>query len=177
MLTDEQRAKIKTMPTNRAQIDDYNFLKACEFDLKEAQKTLEKRVRLIPGGWRDLRLITKVLENLLDNILLTFEPEKREHIKRNAERCQHKLIFGRPAVPQADDYLMSKKDTAMLIHAASKQCQLCLGTPQDCKQCDLGRTFDRISFVSRQNRAWWEVWERSKRTNIGTDPGYYGGSE
>lgn len=172
MLTDEQRAKIKTMPTNRAQIDDYNFLKACEFDLQEAQKTLKKRVQLIPGGWRDLRMITKVLEKLNSNMELTFEPEKREHIKRNADRCRHKLIFGPQATPANDDYLMSKQDMGVLVCTASKQCGLCMGEPNDCKQCQLGKTLDRVSFVSRQNRAWWEVFAACERKDIGVDPGY-----
>lgn len=172
MLTPEQGREIKTMPTNRAQIDAYNFLRACAYDLKEAQEPMKKRLKLLPHGWRDLRMLTTVLEHLCEDLKWTFEPEKREHIIRNGDRIQHKLVFGPSATPENDDYLMSKQDMGVLIYAASKQCELCLGSPQDCRQCTLGRTMDRTSFVSRQDRAWWEVFERSKRTDIARDPGY-----
>ena len=122
-------------------------------------------------------MITKVLENLLINMELTFEPEKRAHIKRNADRVQHKLVFGPQAAADGLDYIMSKNDMAVLMTYSVKNCQICMGSPADCKQCQLGQTLDRVSFVSRQNRAWWEVFSRACRTDIGKDPGYLEGVE
>lgn len=171
-MTDEQRANIKTMPTNRAQIDAFNFLRASANDLKESQPILRKRLGLIPGGWRNLRMLTVVLENLCNDITLTFEPEKRQHIIRNGDRMKHKLVIGPPVTKEQDDYVLGADDMSVLLLYASKQCGLCIASPSECKQCRLGKTMDRISFISRQDRAWWEVFERSKRTDIGENPGY-----
>lgn len=174
MLTDEQRANLPTKPANRAEIDAYNFLCASLTDLLEAQETMEKRAKLIPGGWRNLRMISAVLENLLRDLKCTFPREKRAQIQRTAQRMRHKLVIGPQVYTDEDEYVFGAHDMGVLTYAASRQCQLCMGTAADCKQCELGQTLDATSFISREERAWWEVFDRAARVDIGAKPGYEG---
>lgn len=168
------RPPLPIKASNRAEMDSFNYLTACLTDLAIAQETMEKRVRLIPGGWRNLRMITSVLKNLLVDIKHTFPPEKRAQIQRTAQRMRHKLVIGPQVFTDDREYVISDQDMGVLTLAASRQCQLCMGTPAECKQCELGKTLDSTSFISRGDRAWWEVFERAARVDIGVEPGYEG---
>lgn len=168
----KDKAQLATMPANRAQIDSYLYLCASLSNLIEAQKSMQKRVRLIPNGWRNFRLICSLFERLLKDLGETFEPAKRAQLQRMVGRIRIKLVIGPQIVQEEEQYVLAQKDFGVLISAATKQCQICMGSPEDCKQCELGRVIDGVSFISRQNRAWWEVLSRAERVDVGVDPGY-----
>ena len=163
---------IKTKPSNRAEQDCYLYLCASLSDLIEAQEKMERRIRLVPRGWWMIRVCTSLLTKLLRGIWQTFEPEKRRQIQRTSERVRHKLIIGQQATTEEEQYVVAAKDFGVLMCAASDKCGLCMGTPQDCKRCDLGKVIDGLSFISRQDRAWWEVFSQAQTRTIGEEPGY-----
>lgn len=37
--------------------------------------------------------------------------------------------------------------------------------PDECNHCKLGQVIDRCSFVTRDNRAWWEAIEAARKEN------------
>ena len=168
--------EIKTRPSNREEQDHYLFMLASVSDWIEAKesKGMEARFRGIPNGWRDLCLVVAVAKNLTKKLKYTYEPNKRMQMQRTADRARHKLIIGPQATTDEEQYVLCSSDFGVLMVAATEKCGMCLGTPADCRQCDLGKTLDAVSFISRQNRAWWEVFERSKRVDIGEEPGYEG---
>lgn len=169
MMTREQMQELPQKAANRAEIDAFNYLSASLTNMIEDSPALEKRARLIPGGWRDLRMITKKLEILLKTMMFTFEPEKRAHIQRTSRRIRLKTFIGRQVVQEENEFVIGETDMGVLIYASSKNCELCMGRASDCKQCTLGRTLDATSYISRENRAWWEVFEKSKRMDIGME--------
>lgn len=164
--------EIRTKPSNREEQDCYLYLAASLTDLIEAQEKMEKRIRLIPRGWWMIKACTGLLKKLLKGLRDTFEPEKRRQMQRTADRCRHKLVIGPQAVRDEEQYVLSEHDFGELIYAAIEKCVLCMGSPADCKGCPLGKVLDGVSFITRQNRAWWEVFEASKRVDIGEEPGY-----
>lgn len=72
-MTPEERKNLPKKRAYRNEIDAYYRLYAAMSTVVEAEENLEKRVRLIPGGWRDLRMIHTKLRNLLKCTLYTFE--------------------------------------------------------------------------------------------------------
>jgi glutamyl/glutaminyl-tRNA synthetase len=74
----------------------------------ETVKKMERRVRSIPGGWRDLRLVQSKLEKLGDNLMLTIPPEKLRNLKKMAKRSRFHIVLG----PQATQ--TAKADEALL---------------------------------------------------------------
>ena len=161
--------EIKTKPSNRAEQDHYLYLCASLSDIIDAKEQMETRIRMIPNGWRDWCMLTSVMRRLMIDLKMTFEPAKRAQMQRTAERCMHKLLIGPQATTEEEQYVVKASDFGVLMYAATDKCQLCLGTPSDCKACQLGKVLDGVSFVSRGDRAWWEVFEKSTRCDIGEE--------
>lgn len=154
---------MQTRVANRAEVDAYYYLDAFSRELARIEGDVNKRVHMIPGGWRDLRLIRKKLDGLLDGLDKTFEPEKARQIKRMGNSVRIKLEFNRQAVRDAEMMLVDMEELGILITAASQHCKLNMCEPEQCRKCMLGRVMDKLSWVSRENRAWWEVFEAKIR--------------
>ena len=166
-------SEIRTKPSNSVEQDHYLYLCASFSDMMDAKECrhMEQRLRMIPGGWRDFCLMTSLMKKILKNLKMTYEPVKRKQMQRTADRCRHKLIIGPQVTNEEEQYVLSRSDFSVLVLAASEMCTLCMGVPSQCKGCDLGKVLDEVSFISRQNRAWWEIFEASKRRDdIGENP-------
>lgn len=177
MLTDEQRHALPKKRANRREIDAFYGLAACLSFLIDAsgdkerdeKGMLEDRSRLIPGGWRDLRLIRTKTENLLKCILNTFEPEKQRTIAKQMDHLRIKTVFGPEASKDPEMFMLPTEDLALLIYAATQECKLYMCPSGDCARCKLGKVLDSASFVSRGDRAWWEVFEHAKKRDVGME--------
>ena len=165
--------EIKTKPSNRAEQDHFLYLSASLSDVLDAKDEMEARIRLIPNGWRDWCLLASVFRRMLGKLKMTYEPSKRAQMQRTADRCKHKLIIGPQATTQEEQYVICQSDFGILAEATASKCQLCMGNPSDCKGCPLGKVLDSLSFISRQDRAWWEVFSQALTRDIGEEPGYH----
>lgn len=168
MRTDEQRSNFPTKRANSAEVSTYNMLCASLYDLSQAahkeNSPVQKRLRMIPGGWRDMRMLYARMEGLLRDMWFTFEPEKRAQIRRMQTGMRNKLVVGPQACKDAGLFVLSEKDLGVLLFSATDRCKTCLGTPGECKRCQLGKTLDDVSFISRgDDRSWWEVMEAAPR--------------
>lgn len=164
--TDEEIAHLKlpTKPANRAEVDGFNYLSACVTDLEFAQEHMEKRIRLIPDGWREFRMIQARLEQLVKIMVMTFEPEKQMQIWRTSRVMRHKLIYAPEVVREKDKFLIPSDDLGMLITAAGEACKMRMCTAAECNKCKLAKTLDGYSFVTRgKHRAWWEVFSAASQ--------------
>lgn len=176
-LTDEQKKAIKTRRANRREIDAYYGLAAalsCLFDAAGDREdndpgALAERAKLVPGGLRDLRCATAMLKGLLPCMLLTFEPEKRRSIGKQMQHLRIKTVFGPEAHKDPEMFMIPISDLGLLVQAAAESCKVRMCAPGECAQCDLGKVIDRASFVSRGDRAWWEVFEQAQRWDIGEE--------
>ncbi len=149
---------IKTKALNRPEIDAYNDLTACTSQIIYASEPLERRLKgASRTGWRDLRLATNRLLSVIRTVSETIPEEKRVQLVKNARYCQVKLVYGPQAAKDPEMHLLRTEDLAVIISAASEQCKLCMGTDGECRSCQLGKAFDRTSWVSRGRRGWWEV--------------------
>ena len=159
MMTDAEIMALPKRKANRAEVDDMYYIGAYARKMGELQKDIEKRVRLIPGGWRDLRMIASRTEGLLRALMGTFEPEKAVQIDRMQNSLRVRLDFNRQVVRENDMILVDMDELAVLLVAAKGQCQLGMCLSEECRKCQLGKVLDNLSWLSRENRAWWEVFE------------------
>lgn len=171
-MTDGQRAKLPTKRANSAEVEEYNFLCAALKDLEIAARDdgpLYKRFHMIPGGWRDIRMLYARLESLLRDVWFTFEPIKRAQIRRTQDRLRHKLVMGPQVTKDEHQYVLCEYDFGILLYASTEYCKTCMGTPGECRKCQLGKTLDATSFISRgEDRSWWEVMENAGRAETET---------
>lgn len=168
MMTDAEIMALPKKKANRAEVDAMYYIGAYGRKMGELQKDIEKRLRMIPGGWRDMRMIASKTENLLRALLGTFEPEKAVQIDRMQNSLRVRLDFNRQIVRENDMLLVDMDELGVLIVAAKGQCQLGMCTPEECRKCQLGKVLDNLSWVSRDGRAWWEVFETMTREEDGS---------
>lgn len=169
MRTDEQRENLPKKRANSAEISTYNMLCASLYDLSQAahddKSPIKKRLRMIPGGWRDMRMLYARMESLLRDVFFTFEPEKRAQIRRMQVGMRNKLTVGPQVCRDEGLFVLNENDLGVLLFSATDRCKTCMGTPGECRRCQLGKTLDAVSFISRGgNRSWWEVMESAPRS-------------
>lgn len=171
-LTEEQKQAIPQKRANRKEIDAYYGLAAalsCLFDAAGVKDDdddpgiLCERARLVPGCLRDLRCATAMITSAVQNMKLTFEPEKRRSISRQMQHLRIRTVFGPEAHKEPEMFMIPIEDLGLLVQAATEACKVRMCAPGECSQCELGRAIDRASFVSRGNRAWWEVFDQMVR--------------
>lgn len=114
----------------------------------------EKRIKAIPGGWRDLKLCRTLLKKLADNMQRTLPPEKRESLNRTKGRMYFKTWCGPEAIRTAPDevILLSKELSTLIVSAHEGKCTTCFET--NCRACPLGKTLDSVLSMDRGNRCW-----------------------
>lgn len=169
MLTHEQRRALPKKRSNRQEIDAFYLMAATLSAMLTCEKDLEARAKMVPGGWRDLRLIRTKTENLLRCILHTFEPVKQYSIDKQMQHLRLKTVFGPEAAKEPEMFMLPTEDLALLIHAATQECKLLMCPSGDCARCRLGKVLDSASFVSRGDRAWWEVFEQARKRDVGME--------
>ena len=181
MLTKEQRQALPKKRAYRDEVDAFYAMCAALSAMIDAagdkedvdaqgkmiKGKLADRARLIPGGYRNLRCIETMMKNMILDMQHTFEPEKRRVIEKQIRHLRLKTVFGQQATKDPEVFMLPTEDLALLIHAATGECKLRMCLPSECAQCRLGKVIDGASFVSRGNRAWWEVFEQATRRDVG----------
>lgn len=142
---------------NRFEMDAFYKLSAMRNTLGMAKEDLKGRASMIPGGWRDLCACSAITGKLVNHMLLTFEEQKRPYIVRQMENSRIRVLFAREASHDPETVIMDVEDLAVLTYYGYEHCKVCMGNPDECSRCQLGNVLDKCSFVSRGNRAWWEV--------------------
>ena len=147
------------IPVIRANREDINLcfgLLASLQEMKKAEETMERRFRAIPNGWRNIRMLEKVLSNTLDDLLPTYPVEKLISMQRMMPHMRFQLHCGVSASKlRSEDCIIEQKDLHMLSVHAHEQCKLCVD--QDCGRCKLGKVFDKILCEDRDGRSWANV--------------------
>ncbi len=169
MLTLEQKRALPKRKINRKQMDAFYILTAGLNSLLVAVDDLEPNIRLIPNGWRDLKMICSRMEQLCQCTLHTFEPEKQRSVSKQMQHMRIKTVFAPEAHRDPEMFMLPTDDLALLIHAATQECKLYMCPSGECAMCRLGKVLDSTSFVSRGNRAWWEVFEQATRKDVGME--------
>lgn len=145
---------IPRIKTNSKDIERLFGLFAALQELKETSQEMEKRFRLIPNGWRNLRLIISLFDKLMDDVMLTVPEEKLASMKRMRPRMRFKVVCGIQATSlERDECIISVHEADVLSHYAHEQCKLCFGD-ESCDRCELGKVLDSVMSYDRNGRSW-----------------------
>lgn len=158
----ETAKNIPVIRANREHINTLFGIFASLQEMEKAQEVMEKRIRSIPNGWRDFRLVCTVMNRLINDLCLTFPVEKLTSIQRMLPHMRYKVHCGVAASSLKDDEnLIASDDLDTITRFSHEQCKLCVD--QECSKCKLGRTYDRIFMYDRDGRSWANVdFERLK---------------
>lgn len=113
-----------------------------------------QRIKAVPNGYRNARLIFVLLNNLIDDVLLTFPAEKLESMQRMLPHMKFKILCGVSASKvDNDSVVISEKNLDTLVLAAHDgKCKLCI--EQNCSRCALGKALDGLCCYDREDGSW-----------------------
>ena len=109
---------------------------------------LERRAREIPGGWRDLRLITTLSEKLLSCILRTIPKKKLAVIRKELENTEVIVNVRKnvcqPSTEETDGYTYVSQRALERItqRVVDFECFCCEKKGADAKRCQLRRDIE-----------------------------------
>lgn len=118
----------------------------------------EARVRLIPGGWRDLKLIRAKLQRLVDMLPCTIPREKQIAFVRTAQRTKFCIMQGPLAAkpkPNEEEVVTMRQLDALVMAAYEGKCLMCVDG--QCGRCELGKTLDAIVVTDRADGSWSQI--------------------
>ena len=154
MPDDEKKTRAPTLLRLRAAETTVLFaFYASLHEIDRAKKEMEKRIRLIPNGWRDINLIQSVLTRLVDQIRKTIPPDKLSSLDRNGKRMTYRVHFTPPVTLPPDELIIKGDDLDTLVrYAHDYSCTAC---DKDCNKCTLGKALDHTMIQCRgRNESW-----------------------
>ena len=111
---------------------------------------LEKRLKSMPNGWRDARMIQTVLGRLIDNLSETIPPEQRISILKNL--MNQEIRIGTSAVASVPDFTLVPLKSAYILSQAAmdNQCLFCAKSVMDARKCELRKALDAFTTIDRE---------------------------
>ena len=151
-----QPKELPVIRANREHINALFGLFAAVQEMEKAENAMENRIRAIPNGWRDIKMIEKRLDNLISDLCETYPLEKLISIRRMLPHMKYQVqcVVAASSLKE-DENLIASDDLDTISIYAHEQCKLCID--QDCSKCKLGRTFDRIFMHDRDGGSWAHV--------------------
>ncbi len=134
------------MEANGQEIHAIEFIAGLHARLKGDEKALEARLKAIPNGWRDYRLVSSRTEHLLDEIYKTLPTKTLIHMQRLCE-CGQIIIRPKPLIKMPDDVqIVCSDDLKTLInHAIENTCTICVKDHKGQKKCPLRKALMNIA--------------------------------
>ena len=153
MPDEDKKARAPTMRLRASETDSLFALYASLQEIDHAKGDMEKRIRSVPGGWRDISLIRAVLSKLIDRILETIPLEKLLALQRNMKCMSYRIYLAKPVTLPKEEVIVKGEDLATLArYAHDYSCTAC---DKDCNKCELGAALDHTMIQSRgHNESW-----------------------
>lgn len=126
--------------------------------LQAVEPFMEKRLRKIPGGWRDWRLLEAVSEKLLGEITRTIPLNKLQMIMRELKMTQVRVEVRRVTDQSNTDvgtYVSQEALDRIAQKAADAECFACEKRGADARNCQLRKDFEDLvhyGFPKVQNK-------------------------
>lgn len=141
----------------QSEMDNFMGLAAAVEELEKSQTVMQKRLKMIPNGWRDAKMLYVRLCKLFEDIVTTIPPEKQLYIARTAKNMSYRVFYhGTVSTVDDDVSVIPNKDFQNLCIATHEKCLFC---DKDCSQCVLGKTFDHLLRHSRGKGESWSTYD------------------
>ena len=122
-------------------------------ELEKAMASMERRLRSIPNGWRDIRMLWSVQTKLIDKLMLTVPPEKLSSLKRNLRHMCYRIYMYHPVDVPDDEVVVADDDLKALTEYAHGYA--CLACENNCNTCKLGKALDHVMIQTRKYDERW----------------------
>ena len=109
--------------------------------------SLEKRLKSIRGGWRDIKLIEKLSSKLLDLILTTVPQKKLEQIRLEISHTRVEISVVRDVAGRYKPnftYVPNEALEWLEEQVIDMNCMLCDKTDKESKRCPIRRNIEAL---------------------------------
>lgn len=132
-------------PMSNAEYQALRALFGAKNALEQTSKDIERRMRLIPGGWRDFRMLVAVLDKLLMGVLRTVPQKKLLAIRAELSRTICEVHMQGVTRPKDDDLLTVVPQGALERVIGEAVHFRCFGCERsDYKRCELFKAIDAL---------------------------------
>ena len=117
----------------------YRCLIVAVNELDVCANELRGRLKLIPGGWRDLRMLSTVSYKLFNALAETIPQKKLLAIQEEIHNSQIQLVVRSPlhTMPPSVVYIDEKAFIAVMDRLINTECWCCEKTGKDVKRCEI----------------------------------------
>ena len=143
-----QKLNLPELRPRKEEIDAIIAIQVIAKELKKAETSMHKRIKSIPGGWRDFKMLLSVIEIFTMKLIYTLPLEKYKTLEALLPNIRYSITYHKK-VGRSDDTISGiyTKDMDKLIAAAHENCKICDG---NCDACALGKVFDRMLYTDRE---------------------------
>ena len=113
---------------------------------QELFPVLEKRAKLMPGLWRDMKLVEAKTQHILQGILNTVPENKLRHILAD---CRNIKLYVKieppgaaPTVTVGYSYTPTRTLNELLCYVCEHECLMCGKTPTEARHCEIRRIIE-----------------------------------
>lgn len=125
----------------------YQELCALVGTIGHLSKKLEKRLKAVPGGWRDARMLDAVSASLITRLCDTIPIEKLLAIRREIDHTQVYIRTKPDYCQRSLDNITYVREDALddlVQHVMNLDCYLCEKNHAQSKQCPLRKTIENL---------------------------------
>lgn len=130
---------------NGDEMRQLEYMMVMDGELKKHPEALKKRLAGVPNGWRQLRLINRILGDLTVRILDTMDVKNLRHLE---QVCRHGEVLIRinPASRLPEQMMVWEDDIRLVINRAMEaDCAVCLKSPAEIRGCKLRKALDHMT--------------------------------
>jgi len=132
-------------PMNGKELRAMEFLALLDMKLGESGEAIRERLKEIPNGWRQWRLMTTTISRLLEQ-LYDIVPMKNLRHMQNLCQFGEVLIRIRPPVHSPEYAILREDDLKQLMDVALLQeCTMCLKEGKEIDRCPLRKAMWNIA--------------------------------
>lgn len=143
-----EQKPIPEMRARQEEIDGIVYMMCSLTKFRQAEKTMEKRLKSVPNAYRNLRLVNSLLDKLINDMKMTLPEKKRQTLKAMEPDIRYKITYnrqvGKSEEPVSGIYTQDLDLLCAVAHDAV--CKMC---DSNCDKCALGKCFDRMIGTNR----------------------------
>ena len=135
----------ETMPLSGKEYAALQTMFATVSTLSVLMPVLEKRARMVPGLWRDLRLIQAKVDTAMEGILRTVPAEKLRHIRADISNVQLYIKVEPPGLRRKVDgfsYTPTPVLNELLSYVCEHECMMCDKSAKEARKCEIRRMIE-----------------------------------
>lgn len=138
-------AGVELQPLKGKELKCVEYLVGMESRIAESGDALRERLRMVPNGWRDYRLIFATLDRLLLKLYDTIPQKGRLYLQKLSKHGEILIRFS-PAARSQEWLLIRDDDLAVIVNLAmASECAICLKQGREAKKCELRKALENIA--------------------------------